>query len=100
MTETPYRYIVVDETGDAFVEGTKIPVAQLMLTLEFGKRASESDIERICAMYPKGYLTGEKVRAVLDYFQEDPERVMRYLNPEIPEGFEKDQLGNWVRRNE
>lgn len=96
-TKTEYRH-VVEEGSDAFVEGTRISVAQLALTLGFGKKASESEIERIIALYPTGYLSPAKVHAALSYFYDNEEKVMRQLGSEPPQEYVKDSKGNPMYR--
>lgn len=97
MPTTLYRYIV-EESGDAFIEGTRISVAEIAVTLEFGARVNESDIERIVKLYPEGYLSPAKIYSALAYFYDNREIVMRTIRDKPDSYFVRDGKGVWVHR--
>ncbi len=93
---TEYRYVVTDESGDSFIDGTRISVAQIARALDFGKHAAESDIEKLVNAYPAGYLTRSKVHEALAYFFDHREDVLSHLRPFPPSHAVQDEKGNYV----
>ncbi len=96
MKKTIYNYIFEDEAGEAFLEGTKISVAQIVRTLEFGHKATLSDLQNILALFPIGYLTLAKMYSAMVYYQDNKLKIESQLRSLIPEGFTKDKYGNYV----
>lgn len=99
MERTAYRHVVVDETGEAFVEGTKICVARIANNLNFGE-VLDGKIEELCRNYGPGYLTPAKIYSALAYAHDNREEIMKDLSGSPPPGFKKDEKGNWAYKRD
>ncbi len=96
LTTTEYKHIVKEASGDVFVEGTRISVAEIVNTLEFGSKASESNIEALVHLYPEGYLTQAKLYSALAYYHDHADQIQKSLRDHPPAEFKKDANGNWI----
>ena len=99
VSKTEYKHVVIDSTGDAFIEGTRISVAEIVATLDFGK-ALEERIVQLVQHYPQNYLTNAKIYSALAFFYDHKEQVLASLGTSPPKGFTKDKYENWVHLNE
>lgn len=99
MNKTEYRHVVKAESGEAFVEGTRIPVVVVANTLDFGA-ALDSKVKELCDLYPPGYLTPSKLYSALAYAHDHQVEIQEALARDPPPGFVRDAKGNWVYKKD
>ena len=83
VIQTGYKYIMKDsQDSEPHIEGTRITVSRIVVDMDRGKNMN-GKLEMLISLYPKGYLSREKILAAMNYYKNNKEEIEIYINESI-----------------